>query len=228
MTVEKIKYYYYYIYFAIYVLLIAFIAIFRGKDRRKFYSKKVFKDIGLDIVQSGDLENDTNFLLINHQSHLDIFLVEAVSGKNLVWIAKKELSKIPIFGTMLKKFDTILVERENKMGLAKLLKDVQKRIESQRVVCIFPEGTRVKEQKLKKFKGGAKLIASKFDLKVQPVVVVGSHYLLDSVEKKFRRVNPKVVFLPPVDKSNPHWYEKMQNDMQEVIDYEFKHNHCRR
>jgi len=212
----------------LYVLLVAFIAIFRGKDRRKFYCKKVFKNIGVDIIQSGVLEDDTNFLLINHQSHLDIFLVEAVSDKNLVWVAKKELSKIPIFGTMLKKFDTIFVDRENKMGVAKLLKDVQKRIDSQKVVCLFPEGTRVKTQKLKKFKGGAKLIASKFDLKVQPVVVAGSHYLLDSVEKKFRRVNPKVIFLPPVNKSDSNWYETMQKDMQEVIDYEFEHNHCRR
>jgi 1-acyl-sn-glycerol-3-phosphate acyltransferase len=166
--------------------------------------------------------------LINHQSMVDIFLLESVTKRNLSWIAKEELKKIPFLGYMLKSFQMILLKRENKAGLRKLVKDVEDRTQNNRVVCIFPEGTRVKQQKLGKFKSGAKFIVSKLDLKIQPVVVVGSHYMLDSLEKKHRKVDPKVIFLPPVDKTLKDWYEQMHKDMQEVIDYEYGHNHCRR
>jgi len=225
----KIKYYLAYINFAIKAILIALTLLIFKKDKRQTLCMKAFEDLGLQLQTKGILHEDTDMLLINHQSHVDIYLLEALSsGRSLSWIAKEELLKIPFLGYMLKNFKMILVQRENKAGLIKLLKDVKDRVANNRVVCIFPEGTRVKSQQLQKFKGGAKMIASKLDLKVQPVVVVGSNYMLDSVEKVHRKVNPKVVFLPQVDLSQASWYEDAQQAMQEVIDYEYKHNHCRR
>jgi 1-acyl-sn-glycerol-3-phosphate acyltransferase len=229
VTELKIKYYLAYINFALKAIFIALSQLVFKKDKRQVLCMKAFEDLGLELQTKGVLHEDTDMLLINHQSHVDIYLLEAISnGRNLSWIAKEELLKIPFLGYMLKEFKMILVQRENKAGLIKLLKDVKDRVDNKRVVCIFPEGTRVKTQQLKKFKGGAKMIASKLELKVQPVVVVGSNYMLDSVEKVHRKVNPKVIFLPQVDLSLSSWYEDAQQAMQEVIDYEYKHNHCRR
>ena len=198
------------------------------KDRRKYGCSKAFEKLGAKVTVVGKEDESTNLYLINHQSHLDIHLLQAISQRSLVWIAKKELLKIPFLGYMLKKFHMITVDRQNKIGLKKLVKDVGQRVGKGHVVALFPEGTRVKEQKLKKFKGGAKMIAQNLDLVVQPVVVLGSLQMLDSVKKKYTKVDPRVVFLPPVDRSNPNWYEKIQQDMQTVIDDECKHNNrCR-
>ncbi len=223
-----IKYYLAYLRFAYQTAKVSLINYFTGQDERKKICNQAFEKLGLDIEVKGSEHADTQMYLINHQSMVDIFLLESVSNRNLSWIAKEELKKVPFLGYMLKSFQMILLKRENKAGLRKLVKDVDNRTQEGRVVCIFPEGTRVKRQKLGKFKSGAKFIVSKLDLNIQPVVVVGSHYMLDSIEKKHRKVAPKVIFLPPVDKSVKGWYEQMQADMQEVIDYEYSHNHCRR
>lgn len=225
----KIKYYLVYIHFALLAIKISTILMFAKKDKRYEIIKKGFERLGKNIEVKGHIHDETNMLLINHQSFIDIYLLEAVAeDRNLSWISKEELLKVPFLGYMLKSFKMILVKRENKAGLVKLIKDVKNRVEEDRVVCIFPEGTRVKEQQLKKFKGGAKLIANKLDLKVQPAVVVGSNYMLDSGEKVYRNVNPKVIFLPVVDMSVDDWYEQTQQKMQEVMDYEYNNNNCRR
>ncbi len=66
-------------------------------------------------------------------------------------------------GNLLKLPEMISVDRENKSGLVKLLKDAKRVKESKphSVMAIFPEGTRNPNQKLRKFKSGTKLLAEK-------------------------------------------------------------------
>lgn len=194
------------------------------KDLRKKGCKNAFIAPNIEIEVAGIEHEKTQLFLINHQSFVDIFLLEAVSKHNLSWIAKRELLKVPVLGYMLEYFKMIVVDRENKAGLVKLIKDVKDRVQDNRVVCIFPEGTRIKEQPLGKFKGGAKLLVNKLKLQVQPVVIVGAHQMLNTKTKQYTKTKIKVIYLPPVDCMQNDWYEKTKEQMQEVIDYEYKHN----
>ena len=96
---------------------------------------------------------------------LDIVVLEEVYPKNLCWIAKKEIADLPVIGQIFHIPQMISVERENKRSLIKLVKDAQDRVEKGRVLAIFPEGTRSHSKELLPFKGGAKIIADKLNLK---------------------------------------------------------------
>ena len=175
------------------------------------------------LVTVGEPDPDADLFVMNHQGIIDVIGMEAIQAGHLSWIAKKELFKMPIYGVLLKRGDMISVDRENKKGLLKLIKDVKESIEvKHRAVALFPEGTRAEGQKLLPFKAGTKFIASKLGLKVQPVVITGSKYLLDEHNRTAHRSTVKFFYLPVIDVKNApdDWYEKMQQSMQKVIDTE--------
>jgi len=130
-----------------------------------------------------------------------------------------------LFGLLLKNGEMISVDREDRRGLIKLLKDVKYSIEKlHRPVAIFPEGTRAKAQKLLPFKPGAKFIAEKYCMIVQPVVIVGSKSVVNEHEKTSEGGDLKVIYLPSIDVTNAqeNWYEQLRIDMQKVIDQELE------
>ena len=107
-----IRYYVTYLRFVWQTAKIAIINYFTKKDKRQNLCKEVFDKLGLEIEVKGTEHSDTQMYLINHQSMVDIFLLEAQSGKNLSWIAKEELKKVPFLGYMLQSFKMILLKRD--------------------------------------------------------------------------------------------------------------------
>ena len=181
--------------------------------------------IGAKIEKVGERDPEANLFLMNHQGIIDIITMEAIENVHWRWVAKKELFEVPWFGLLLKGGDMISVDRENKAGLVKLFKDAKESIETKRrAVAIFPEGTRASDQKLLPFKPGPRFIAQKLGMKVQPVVIVGSKWVLNEHNRTAHNGTIKVIYLPSVDVSNApkDWYDRIAKDMQEVIDREAK------
>jgi len=181
--------------------------------------------IGAKIEKVGERDPEANLFLMNHQGIIDIITMEAIENAHWRWVAKKELFEVPWFGLLLKGGDMISVDRENKAGLVKLFKDAKESIETKRrAVAIFPEGTRASDQKLLPFKPGPRFIAQKLGMKVQPVVIVGSKWVLNEHNRTAHNGTIKVIYLPTVDVSNApkDWYDRIAKDMQEVIDREAK------
>ena len=189
-----------------------------------YINKFIFMLIGGKIQEVGEIDPDANMLLINHQGIIDIIAMEARGCTGLRWVAKKELFDIPWFGNVLKKSDMISVDRQNKAGLIRLLKDAKETVEvKERTIAIFPEGTRASAQELLSFKAGAGLIANKLKLKVQPVVITGSKYLLNEHNRTAHNSTVKIQFLPTIDVSTTEkgWYEEVAQTMQDSIDQEY-------
>ena len=177
--------------------------------------------MGSRVKAYGKRDKDANLFLMNHQGIMDIIALETIENTHFRWVAKKELFDTPWFGYLLKNGDMISVDRENKAGLVKLLKDTKESIEEKkRAVAIFPEGTRAKGQKLLPFKAGTKVVANKLNLRVQPIVIVGSKYVLNEHNKSGHNGTIEVHYLDAfnVKDAPKDWYEKLQKDMQEYID----------
>ena len=177
------------------------------------------------VTTVGKPDDRAQLYLINHQGIVDIITLEALLNKNLNWVAKKELFEVPWFGLLLKNGEMISVDREDRRGLIKLLKDVKHSVEKlHRPVAIFPEGTRAKNQKMLPFKPGAKFIAEKYCMTVQPVVIVGSKSVVNEHEKTSEGGNLKVIYLPSIDVPNApkDWYDQLRTDMQKIIDQELE------
>ena len=148
---------------------------------------------------------------------LDIVVLEEAHPANLCWISKAQIGKIPIIGKILSLPKMIAVERENKQSLIKLLSDAKDRVANGRVLAIFPEGTRSATGKLLPFKGGAKILAEKLNLKVQPIVIVGSE-ILDAKNFSFKGGEIKIVYLDLVDTAEAGWLDATREKMQAVLD----------
>ncbi len=217
---SKIRALFFAIEFVISVILVVFFMwLFNDKNRaiRKFWgrSQRFFGGYKLEVI--GNFSDEANILLINHQSMLDIIVLEEVHPKNLCWIAKAQIGKIPIIGKILSLPKMIAVERENKHSLIKLLSEAKDRVENGRVLAIFPEGTRSQTNKLLPFKGGAKLLVEKLNLKVQPIVIVGSD-AMKVKEFSFKKADIKLFCLDIVDTSKDNWLEATRESMQKVLD----------
>lgn len=204
-------------------LVIIFMYIFKNNKKRvrNIWASLQMKLLGITLDIEGSIDPNSQMLIINHQSVLDIVLFEYLDTRDLAWISKKEIGDIPWFGQILKLPNMISVERESKKSLIKLLKDVKDRLELNRPIAIFPEGTRTDGKSLRKFKSGAKVIANKYNLKVQPVVVLGTRNILDSQNLKQNSGTIKVRYLPLVDVTQDQdWFSKVEDDMKKVLEKE--------
>lgn len=108
----------------------------------------------------------------NHSSFLDVFLCYALFKRTLVFIGKKELAKIPLFGLLYKQV-AILVDRSNLESKRQVLVLGEQRIEQGQGLVIFPEGgiPKVKTD-LGSFKKGAFNIAAATGVPIIPVTFV--------------------------------------------------------
>jgi 1-acyl-sn-glycerol-3-phosphate acyltransferase len=187
--------------------------------------------MGGKLAQEGVMDTTVDMYVMNHQGIVDIIGLEALQNHHLRWVAKKELFEALWFGNLLRHGEMISLDRQNKAGLIKLIKDVKESKEVyHRPVAIFPEGTRTDKQPLLPFKKGTKLIAEKLELRVQPIVITGSKWVLNEHIKTGHSGTVKYTFMPTiaVNGEDENWFETLRSDMQKVIDDEFNNNHCSR
>ena len=187
--------------------------------------------MGGKLAQEGTMDTSADMYVMNHQGIVDIVAMEALQSNHLRWVAKKELFDALWFGNLLRHGEMISLDRRNKAGLIKLIKDVKESKEVlHRPVAIFSEGTRAKEQPLLSFKLGTKMIANKLGLKVQPVIITGSKWVLNEHEKTGHSGTVHYKFLLTIDvsKADKEWFETLHDDMQKAIDDEYtNHNRSR-
>jgi len=187
--------------------------------------------MGGKLAQVGEMDTTADMYVMNHQGIVDIIALEALQNNHLRWVAKKELFDALWFGNLLRHGEMISLDRGNKAGLIKLIKDVKESKEVlHRPVAIFPEGTRAKEQKLLPFKQGTNIIAKKLELRVQPIVITGSKWVLNEHIKTGHSGTVTYHFLPSINvkSDDDTWFETLRDDMQKVIDDEYTNNHCSR
>ena len=181
---------------------------------------RIFGFIG--VQTKGSLDPEAQILLVNHQSDVDIGIIETITSKNIAWVAKKELFSIPFFGLVLRLPKNIALQRESKTALAKLIKEVKRCLDAGRIITIFPEGTRTETGHMKPFKQGAKIVSDKYMLKVQPIVLIATASYFSNKRKIFRPGTVTAIFLEAfyADREDPDWLKNLQIKMQKVYDDE--------
>ena len=109
-------------------------------------------------------------LIANHTSMIDIMLMlVSVTNNPFVFVGKKELAKIPLFGFFYRK-TCILVDRSDAVSRQGVFKQAQKRLNQGLSVCIFPEGGVPEENiVLDQFKDGAFRLAINHKIPIVPL-----------------------------------------------------------
>lgn len=90
------------------------------------------------------------FYISNHISWIDIMALAGASGT--AFVAKQELSEVPVVGWLSRLNRTVFVKRENRMGVAGQINALREALEDNWSVTIFPEGTVTDGQSLLPFK----------------------------------------------------------------------------
>ena len=179
--------------------------------------------LGVKVTFSGieNLNKNERFFVASaHQSLLETFILQAPL-QYPIFILKKELLKIPLFGWYLKKIGSIDIIRdtttkENLNFFEKIKNKVEK---SKRPLLIFPQGTRVKFGEKLPFKKGAGRIYEALDLPCVPVALnTGKVWPKNSFLKYNHDI--KISFLEPIDpgKDKNLFIKDLENKIYSSID----------
>ena len=139
------------------------------------------------------------FIASSHQSMFETFYLQTIFNSP-VFILKKELLKIPIFGWYLKKIGSISIVRnkttKNNLGFYDEISELINK--SDRPLIIFPQGTRLSPEDRSPFKKGASKIYDKLKIKCQPVAI-NSGYTWPKFGLKKANLNLTISILKPIE-----------------------------
>ena len=124
----------------------------------RFWSKILIYGMGfrLNFKLDQEIEPNKSYMFCpNHGSLMDGFVLVASSKNPIVFVGKKELEKIPIFGFFYKRV-VIMVDRSSAESRKKVYEKAKKRLKNGTSIGIFPEGLVPTEDViLAPFKNGA-------------------------------------------------------------------------
>ncbi len=151
------------------------IALFGGKILG-FWSRfclEIFLSVKVTVKgREKILKNEKFFIASAHQSQFETFFLQSIFNSP-VFILKKELLMIPIFGWYLKKIGSISIDRNKinreNLGFSEQIKNHLKN--SNRPIIIFPQATRVDILDRAPFKKGVKRIYEELNIFCQPVAL---------------------------------------------------------
>ena len=161
---------------------------------------RIFLLVKINIIgKENIINNEKFFIACSHQSMFETFFLQIIFNSP-IFILKKELLKIPIFGNYLKKIGSISINRnkttkENLGFFDEIVKAVS---DTKRPLLIFPQGTRVLPEERPKFKKGTGRIYETLKIKCQPVAV-NSGYVWPKNKSLSRNKTITVSILNPID-----------------------------
>ncbi len=155
-----------------------------------------FKITGLENIPM----NDRLVICANHRSNWDPVLISIAFPRQVHWMAKKELFKNKFLSFLIYKLESFPVDRQDTDIAA--IKNALRVLKNEKVLGIFPEGTRVDSVDLNNAKAGTALLAIKAQSKILPIYI-GSTY------KLFGKVNINIG--KPIDLSD-NYNKKLNNE----------------
>ena len=181
---------------------------------------KIFLSTKIIIKGKENIITDKKFFIAaSHQSMFETFFLQTIYNSP-VFILKKELLLIPIFGWYLKKIGSISIKR-NKVTKENLgfFEEITSQIKnSDRPVIIFPQGTRVLPNERPSFKKGVARIYEKLKIACQPIAI-NSGYVWPKKGSKQSKRTITVSILKPIEYglNKDDFLRTIENDIYEEL-----------
>jgi 1-acyl-sn-glycerol-3-phosphate acyltransferase len=136
------------------------------------------------VLQATGLENIPDgaaLYVADHQGYADIFaFMYLMGGRQIGFVAKNSLVKLPVFGKWMIRVRSLVLERENARAAAAEFAIGEEWLRQGFSLTIFPEGTRSKDGVVKPFKKGSLRLATKSGVPVVPVSIEGSREVFEN------------------------------------------------
>ena len=135
----------------------------------------------------------------NHQSYFDIPVLLAWLEKPHPLVSKVEVKKIPLIRQWMELLGCIFIDRDNaRQSVSAMGEAAKTKVERQRSLIIFPEGTRSRGEQLGEFKSGGFRAALKAGVPVVPVVIDGTYRAMEANHMWIKPASVKVQVLEPI------------------------------
>ena len=156
--------------------------------------------VEIEVLGKENIITDKKFFIAaSHQSIFETFYLQTIFNSP-VFILKKELMLVPIFGWYLKKIGSISIKR-NKVTKDNLsfFNNIKKAINnSERPLIVFPQGTRVKPEERPPFKKGVARIYDELKISCQPIAI-NSGFVWPKTGSKNSNKKIIISLLPSID-----------------------------
>lgn len=153
----------------------------------------------VDVEGRENVDPGQSYVIVsNHQSQYDIFVLYGWLGIDFKWVMKKELRAVPGIGVACDRLGHIYIDRSSHAAAIEALEHAKQRIVDGTSVLFFPEGTRSRDGRLKRFKKGAFRMAQDLGLPILPVTVAGTRDILPPGSIDLRPGSARLVIHPPV------------------------------
>lgn len=159
----------------------------------RVWSRWILAVCGVRVVVEGTGNVDPSephIFMANHQSLLDIPAIVTTIPVSYRFVAKRELTRIPIFGWAMVVGGHVVIDRANRSSAVKVLGKAAAQVRGGTNVIVFPEGTRSETGEMRDFKSGGFHLAIDSGVSIVPVSVSGSRQI---TPKKSTRIHPGVV-----------------------------------
>lgn len=153
-------------------------------------------------------------LVANHQSLLDIPALLHALPVSLRFVAKMELSRVPLFGAAIARSGHVFIDRDNRVQAVEAMRQAAERMKEEgHTLGLFPEGTRSPDMELRRFRRGPFVLAIETGTVLVPVAVDGGPRVLPPGERRLRPGTVHVRCGEPVDLE-----ELDRDDRDELLD----------
>lgn len=193
------------------------------KDRWALHSaQKALRFIlwvsGVETIVIGEEKIPDGAVLFvpNHRSQFDILLTYTRMKNITGYIAKKEMSKLPLLNIQMKNLYCLFLDRKNPREGMKTINEAIRYIKEGISICIFPEGTRNKgdEGSLMEFKEGSFRIADKGGCPIVPIAISNASAMF---ENQFPRIKKTKVVIEYCDPIYPYQMDRNEKKKLGVI-----------
>src|SRR6056297_2581980 len=162
------------------------------RDPVRYKTGRLFRNLGkyisrlnpnwaVEISGHTDINDREPYVMVcNHLSNADIPLISNLPWE-MKWVAKKELFDLPVLGWMMKMAQDISVDRSASNKRIGVFKMCSFYLKNNCSVMFFPEGTRSRDGRMKRFSLGAFDLAIKKNIPILPLVIDGTQ---DCLPKK--------------------------------------------
>lgn len=156
------------------------------------WGRYVVDRFGIDLRVTGleHIPEGPVVFVSNHQSFMDIpIYTAAIPHKEFSFVAKKDLLKIPLYGTWMQDIRCVMLDREDSRSALNSINEGIELLKQGFSLVVFPEGTRGSDGVMKEFRKGSLRLAVKPGVPVVPITFNGSYHSLEEQG----RVRPAVV-----------------------------------
>ncbi len=150
---------------------------------------------GLSHYRSGT----PTVLVANHQSYVDVVALFLTVPEMPVFLAKRELSRVPLFSRAMKTRGDVFIDRQKHDAAASTIDRTARILKPGHPLLVFPEGTRAHEPVIGRFKKGAFHLAKQAHAAVQPIGIHGSLETWPRESPAPRGGPVRITFGPPLD-----------------------------